>query len=184
MPAKISIDSIVLTGAQVHLRPLKVSDVTERYCAWLNDPIINQFLESRFQMHTVQSIRTFVENVLSDPAYAFFAICLNNGGQHVGNIKLGPISEQHKFSDIGLIIGERECHGKGIATEAIRLIKEYAFAGLGLHKLTASAYENNVGSIKAFVKAGFEIEGRRCRQYQYNNEYVDSVLLCCFKETL
>lgn len=43
-------------------------------------------------------------------------------------------------------------------------MSQWAFDDLGLKKLTAGAYAENVGSIKAFERAGFEIEGRRLSQ--------------------
>jgi len=46
-----------------------------------------------------------------------------------------------------------------------------------LHKLTAGAYENNIGSIKAFQKVGFGEEGRKKNHYFYQGKYIDSVLL-------
>ena len=35
-------------GTRVGLREICVADVGERYVGWLNDPVIAQFLESRF----------------------------------------------------------------------------------------------------------------------------------------
>ena len=49
--------------------------------------------------------------------------------------------------------------GKGYATEAIQLTSEYAFNYLKLLKLNAVCYESNVGSILAFLKASYTIEG-------------------------
>ena len=59
---------------------------------------------------------------------------------------------------------------------------DYAFKKLKLNKLTAGAYANNIGSVKAFKNVGFLIEGIRKRQYLYNKKYVDGVLLGCIKK--
>jgi RimJ/RimL family protein N-acetyltransferase len=40
-------------------------------------------------------------------------------------------------------------------------LAEYAFCALNPHKLTASCYAPNEGSLNAFKKAGFEIDGVR-----------------------
>lgn len=60
------------------------------------------------------------------------------------------------------------------------MVADWAFAELGLYKLTAGAYANNIGSIRAFIRAGFEIEAVRRRHYRSGEEMVDGVLLAMF----
>jgi len=97
-----------------------------------------------------------------------------NKGVHVGNIKL-DIDEHHNRGDIGLLIGP-EHWGKGYATWAINLMTEYAYR-IGLRKVTAGAYAGNVGSIRAFEKAGFEREGILKDHWLVDGAYQDGVLL-------
>lgn len=166
-----------LQGDKIYLRPLTVADVTEVYAGWLNDPEINQFLETRFSQHTLQSQREYVQKISKDPAYAFFAIVRKDTGAHVGNIKLGPIDPHHHVGSIGLMIGDRSSWGKGFATEAIQLLTQHSFEVLKVHKLTAGAYENNPASIKVFLKLGFFEEGRRKKHVRFGDDYVDYLLL-------
>ena len=88
----------------------------------------------------------------------FLAIVLKDNKKHIGNIKIGPINWYHRLAEIGIMIGEKDCWGKGYAAEAISLLADFAFSKLNLHKLTAGCYEQNQGSLKAFQKAGFEVE--------------------------
>jgi [ribosomal protein S5]-alanine N-acetyltransferase len=104
------------------------------------------------------------------------AIILNDEDRHIGNIKIGPINQIHRFADIGLLIGERDCWGKGYATEALRLVTNYAFKTLNLHKLTAGCYDGNKGSEKAFIKAGFVVEGIRKKHCYCYGVYVGSII--------
>jgi RimJ/RimL family protein N-acetyltransferase len=85
---------------------------------------------------------------------------------------------------VGLIVGEKECWGKGFATEAIRLVMQLAFAQLGLRRLTAGAYASNIASIRAFEKAGFSREGLRRRHYLCDGEYVDGVLMGVLRDEI
>jgi ribosomal-protein-alanine N-acetyltransferase len=166
-----------LPDEQIVLRQLELSDVTNRYVEWMNDRQVTQFLESRFVKQTFDSVKDFVEGALANPAMEFFAIEDRATGTHLGNIQLGPINWNHKTADLGLMIGERTFWGKGYGTQAIRLVTEYAFAKLGLCKVTAGAYANNPGSIRAFEKAGWQVEGTRPNAFQSGNERVDHVLL-------
>lgn len=166
-----------IDGERLYLRPVEMADVTDEYVNWLNNEEINQYLESRFVNHTLESVRAYVEKIVRDPEVFFFAMVRKDNNRHIGNIKLGPVDWRHKIGDIGIIIGDQDSWGKGFAAEAIAALSGFAFSELGLHKLTAGAYENNIGSIKAFQKAGFAEEGRRKSHYLYKGKYIDSVLL-------
>jgi [ribosomal protein S5]-alanine N-acetyltransferase len=148
-----------LTGPQIYLREVRVEDVNQNYYSWLADPQINQYLETRFAPQSLDSIREFVSSKAGKADEPFYAICAKDTKQHIGNIKLGPINWHHRRADISLLIGDKQYWGKGIATEAIGLIVNFAFHELDLNKLQAGAYHKNQGSIKAFIKNGFIQEG-------------------------
>lgn len=152
-------------GPRVGLRRICAADVGERYVGWLNDPVIAQFLESRFVTQTLESVRAFVEQQLADPTVLMLAIVEADSGAHVGNIKIGPLLRHHGTADVGLLIGERAVWGRGYATEAIELATGLGFARLGARKLTASCYSDNVGSARAFRRAGWADEGVRPAQF-------------------
>lgn len=166
----------------IFLRPISVSDVNETYVAWLNDPDINQYLETRFEEQTKERIHAYVEAVTASKDYYFFAICSNENGRHIGNIKLGPIDIHHGFAEVSLLIGEKEFWGKGIATRSIQMVSYFAFSHLGLNKLRAGCYENNTGSMKAFKKAGYEQEGILRKMYRFDDRYINGLLFGLLKE--
>lgn len=166
-----------LQGKRIYLRGLSVSDVGDSYCCWMNDPAVNQYLESRFIPQSQSCLKTYVESFEGDRNNVILAIILKRNEQHIGNIKLGPIDWYHRLGDVGILIGAKEQWGKEYATEAISLLAGYAFRTLNLHKLKAASYDTNKGSIRAFEKAGFSVEGVRKEQYFCNGRYVDSILL-------
>jgi [ribosomal protein S5]-alanine N-acetyltransferase len=167
----------IVRAARLYLRPMRESDATETYCRWLNDPDVNRYLESRFETATVASVRDFIRQKSGDRREPFFAIVLNDGDRHIGNIKLGPINPVHRFAEIGLLIGEKDCWGRGYATEAIEAVTRYAFGALGLHRVSAGCYADNEGSARAFEKAGFSREGVRRSCCLSGERYVDVILL-------
>lgn len=171
--------SLNIEGKRIYLREIRLSDATARYCSWLNDPKVNSYLCCRFQKWTVPKLKRYIEAIKNDRANFFWVIYRKDNNTHIGNIKLRAVNANYKHGDIGVIIGERTCWGRGFATEAIKLVKDYAFKTLRLHKLTAGSYSNNLGSIRAFQKAGFSIEGRRKEQFVHKNKYVDEILSGC-----
>jgi [ribosomal protein S5]-alanine N-acetyltransferase len=151
--------------------------VTEEYVGWLNDPEVNRFLESRFSVQTLEGVRDFVARQLEDPRTLFLGIRSLELGRHVGNVKISPISPPHGLGEVGIMIGDREAWGRGIATEALRLIAEIARNELGLRKLTAGCYKSNGGSIGAFLKAGFHIEATRPDHFLLEGAPDDFILM-------
>ena len=166
-----------IEGERIYLREVRISDVNENYYRWMNDPDVNQYLETRYIPQSFENIKRYVENLDGQTNEIFLAICLKENNQHIGNIKLGPINWIHRFADISLVIGEKNYWGKGIATEAIRLVSDFAFKTINLRKLKAGCYALNIGSAKAFEKASFKKEGLIKGQWIVDNEPVDEILL-------
>ena len=167
----------MVRGKRLFLDKLSDTDASVTYMGWLNDPLTNQFLESRYSSATLESLSGFIETCNGDPDLHLFGIFELESGRHVGNIKLGPVDTKHHHGDIGLIIGEKDCWGKGYATEAIQLICEFAFLTLKLHKVTASMYAENTNSYKAFIKAGFNREGLLRQHMWLEDHYSDKILM-------
>lgn len=143
----------ILKGEKVTLRPLLLSDCTQEYADWLNDPEINKYLECRWQHHTIDTLKSFAQSIHNDKTSFMFAIEYN--GKQIGNIKLNIQSQRYKRADVGYFIGNKDFWGKGLATEAVKLIVNFGFEKLDLNKIVAGAFEQNLGSIKVLSKAGF-----------------------------
>ena len=167
----------LITGGRINLRKVIESDVNNNYFRWMNDAEVTRFLENGVQRYSIDALHEYVKEKNKDSSNYFLAIIARDGNQHIGNIKLGPINWVHRHGDIGIIIGEKEQWGKGYATEAISLVVKYAFENLKLHKITAGCTELNLGSMKAFQKNGFEIEGIRKKQFFWEGRYINSILL-------
>ncbi len=173
-----------LRGERLLLRPVTLTDVTERYVDWLNDERVNRFLETRHSRQTLDGVRAYVDRITRRDDEWLFAICLEADGTHIGNIKLGPVKPHHGVADISLFIGEPACWGRGYATEAIRLLSGHALRDLGLHKISAGMYASNDASLRAFLKAGYREEGRRRKHYLLDGRPEDVIELGLCAEDL
>lgn len=170
-----------LNGERIFLRPLTQEEVTSTYVDWLNDSEINQYLESRWAIHTLESTQTFVQEMNDSQENHLFGIFLPGNAEteprHIGNIKIGNINPYHRYAELGLIIGDKTTWGLGYGADAIRLATQYAFEDLELNKLTAGMYAPNRGSYKAFLKAGWNQVGTYTRHRQCNGDFVDEFIL-------
>jgi len=154
-----------LEGEDIYLRSCLVSDCTEEYLSWLNDPQVNQYLETRWDKQSIESISEFVGAMLkSQNDYLFAIITKDDQGKHIGNIKIGPIHPRHTYADISYFLGDRVYWGKGLVTQAIDLVTRFGFDVLGLYRIQAGVYEKNIGSIRALQKSHFVHEATLRKQ--------------------
>ncbi|MBE9523991.1 MAG: GNAT family N-acetyltransferase [Chloroflexi bacterium] len=156
-------------------KELRKEDVSERYLGWLNDPAVNQFLETRFTNQTRESCEKFVSDMEKDPNSHLFGIFDKVTLEHIGNIKLGFIKTHHQSGQLSLFIGEKSCWGKGYATESIRCITKWGFDVLKLERIEAGCYDTNMASLRIFLKVGFSVEG-----YLRNSVVSDGQRIGCF----
>ena len=76
-------------------------------------------------------------------------------GLFVGGIGIYNIDFAKEEAEIGRVIIDRKiASGKGYATEAIIGLSKVAFE-MGIKRLFAIIYNDNIASIKSFLKAGF-----------------------------
>lgn len=145
-------------GERIFLRPLREDDATPEYAGWLSDPEVNRFLETKGS--TLDELRAYIRGQAENPASVFYGIFLRTGGKHIGNIKLEPILFHRKEATIGILIGERECWGKGYCTEAVKLLVSWAFSKLSLDRIQLGVVTENRAAVRCYEKAGFGIDER------------------------
>ena len=66
--------------------------------------------------------------------------------------------------------------GKGIATEAVRLITEYAFVTFAINRILASVFEFNRTSMRVLEKNGYHLENVRRKGVLKNDFLVDEYI--------
>lgn len=170
-----------INAENIFLRGMQPEDVDGPYFQWMNDSAITAYLESRFFPQTKKAMLAFLDGI-ADGRNLMLAICLKQNGRHIGNIKIGGIDFIHRRGELGLLIGDKNEWGKGYASEAIAAITKFAFNELNLYKVWAGAYVENVGSVKAFEKAGFAREATLPKHFFCQGRFTDSVILAKYQK--
>jgi [ribosomal protein S5]-alanine N-acetyltransferase len=170
-----------LLTQRLQLRSLTASDASQAYLSWMTDPQVLRFLEARHGHIDIGALRDFIESCNAAEDVLLLGIC-EATGRHVGNIKLGPIEQRYACAPIGIVIGERDCWGRGYAAEVIRALTRHAFERMALAKLYAGCYSSNHGSERAFLGAGWLVEGRQRARWVLDGKREDNVLLGCWRD--
>ena len=171
----------IIEGERVYIRELTENDATERYCKWLNDPVVNKYLETREA--TIEDLKEYIKSRKKSPNCLFFGIFLKENNKHIGNVKLEPIDFEKKISDFGMMIGEKEYWGKGIGTEVTQLVINYAFNELNLKKIRLGVIPENIPARKVYEKVGFKVTKIEKNKIRHGDKLFDHMIMEIEKNT-
>ena len=148
-------DLTVLETDRLTLKPLNMHFLSQEYVNWMNDEKVNQHLESGGD-YTLEKLTAYLKEVEDNPKY-FWAIILKGENKHIGNIKIDPIDLNHLLGEYGIMIGDRNVWGKGIAKEASKSVIDFCFNTLNLTQINLGVKKNNLKAISLYEKLGFKI---------------------------
>ena len=148
-------DLAVLESERLILKPLNMHFLSQEYVNWMNDEKVNRHLESGGN-YTLEKLTTYLKEVEDYPKY-FWAINFKETDQHLGNIKIDPIDLNHLCGEYGIMIGDRNVWGKGIAKEASKTVIDFCFNTLNLNQINLGVKKNNLKAISLYKKLGFKI---------------------------
>ena len=156
---------IKIEGCRIYLEVLDEEKATQEYCDWLNDPEVNKYLETKEA--TIDELKQYIKDKNEDPNCLFLGIFLKENNKHIGNIKLEPIKFDDMRATMGILIGGKDYWGKGMGTEATKLLVDYAFNILDIREVNLGVISENKTAIRVYEKVGFK----------YENKTLDSVVM-------
>ena len=173
-----------INGKNIYLRTLKNSDVSYDYLSWMKNTNITKYMDTGSETYTKNKLKNYIEKSNKSKNDILFGIFISDSNKHIGNIKLDKINYLHKRAHIGIMIGDINEWSKGYGTESIRLLTNFAFKILKLHKLKAGVMINNKPSIKLFKNSGFTIEAKLVEDCFYKNKFIDSYIFYKTKKNI
>lgn len=97
----------------------------------------------------------------------------------IGVTDLRNLDHVRRTAEFGIMIGEKDCWGKGYGTEAVILMLDYGFTVLGLHNVMLDTFSYNERAIRAYTRAGFREIGRRREAHRLGDRVYDVVYMDC-----
>jgi aminoglycoside 6'-N-acetyltransferase len=112
-------------------------------------------------------------------AYFQIAIELKETGLLVGDCAMKIDEDDERQAEIGFTLA-RAYQGRGIASEAVSCVLEYAFASLGLHRVIAITDCENAASVALLERLGLRREGHFRQNVwckgKWGDEYLYAIL--------
>lgn len=166
-----------VTGTRLYLRRLDPLDISPRYVSWFQDKDWLRYYAGTPWEPTKNALRA---QLAQDNLFIYGIFPLGQLDFCIGTVRIGPVHPIHGTSDLVAMIGDPSYRGKGLASEAIRLGNRLAFEAHGVRKLAGGMFAANEASIRAYLRAGWFIEGRLKDHYLVDGEPMDRVLVACF----
>ena len=161
-----------LMGKTYSLSPLTKNNITEEYIAWLNDPIVNKFLEVRHVNQTIKTVTEYIDKFYEDHESYIWGI-YSKEDKLIGTVNLQGIDRYHKLAELGLMIGNTDYWGKSASEEAVSLVLDFAFDTLKLNRVAGGSYSTNIGMNFTFKRLGFTREGVIRKVFLEGDKYID-----------
>lgn len=79
-------------------------------------------------------------------------------GKVIGEIELEQINWRSGIAELRICIGEKGYWGLGFGREALELLLEYAFGGLGLAQVYLRVFASNERAVRLYERTGFRRE--------------------------
>ncbi len=170
-----------LRGQQIIVRPLRLSDasaikknVTRAIARFTSLPYPYQ------TSHAVDFIKKANQKIVRQTALEL-GIEHKKNGEIIGVVGLIKIDLNNKNGELGYWLGQNYW-GQGIGQEAVKLILNYAFNKLKLHRIYAQVIPVNLASIKLLKKSGFRYEGRLRQAVLKNHHWYDYLVYSILKK--
>lgn len=169
-----------LVGDLVALGPLH-EGLIDLMTAWDNDFATSVISGDDLKPYAPTAVRSAVEAMLTggrDGWYGF-AVYERATNRPIGHVNLRDVNTIHRTAEIGVLIGARDCRGKGYGTEVVRLLLDFAFNGLNLHNVWLDTLSINPSAVASYRRAGFREIGRRREAYRVGRQTYDIILMDC-----
>jgi ribosomal-protein-alanine N-acetyltransferase len=176
-----------LMGDRVVVRDFRLDDLDAMHAYLSDDEVFRHVSWAPPTLdETANSVREVIVAARTEPRNDYeLAVTLRDTGEVVGQVTLQtdryiPRLRQ-RTSELGYML-RRDCWGAGIATEAARLLLDFAFAEVGLHRVFAVVGERNPASIRVLEKLGFRREARHVKDVFIRGEWLTSLIYAVLED--
>lgn len=161
---------------------MTVDDVCDDYLNWINDPEVNEFLESKYTVWTIDSLKDYVSSFEKTKSKFIFTIHDRESNKYIGNASISSVNYNTEVFYFGLFIGDKAYWGKHAAFEASMLLLKFGFEILNMRKVFGGAYSNQLASRFVLKRIGMNLEAKLKDNFKYKDQYVDQVIYSLHKD--
>jgi RimJ/RimL family protein N-acetyltransferase len=165
-----------LAGELVYLSPVVPEDA-DPWARWLNDLEVALPLgDEAYHAFTAEAQAQDIAQISAHQEHVF-TIVESATDQAIGRCLLFSLNKTDRAAQAGIFIGEKDRWGRGMGTEAMRLLLDYAFNLLNLNNVMLGAFAFNERALRSYRSLGFREIGRRREARIVGPEKYDLILM-------
>lgn len=169
-----------LVGKGVRLVPLAAEHTDAYFAAGLDEEI--RRLTGTHRHLTYAQAREWCESRAESTDRLDLAITAPEDGRYLGELSIYAVAPENESAGYRIALSSIEFTGRGLGREATRLILEYAFEHIGLHRVWLYVYAFNMRAITVYRSCGFSVEGRLRDSLQWEGRRHDALLMAALKD--
>ncbi len=148
---------MIINTERFQLKTLTTKDVTEKYLSWFSESKkVSQYISFAQKKTNMNDLIQYVKDRENREDILFLAI-FTDCAQHIGNIKYEPINLEDESATMGILIGDKEWRGRGVASEVIKGSRKYLKENCGVKNIELGVGKNNTSAITAYKKMQFKV---------------------------
>lgn len=165
----------MLTGKIVGLRAIEKLDLP-LLMEWRNKPEFRVFFREYRELNSINQLQWFEKYVMNDPCTRMFAIVDIETKELIGACGLCYIDWINRSADFSIYIGKDNMYiDSKYAIDAAKVMQNYSFDELNLHRLWAEIYSIDEKKKVFFQTLEFHLEGTFKETHWTLGKWVDSL---------
>ncbi|MEM7736042.1 MAG: GNAT family protein [Deinococcota bacterium] len=166
----------VMHADTITLRPLTGADAPAMF-AGFGDKEVDRLTgtQDTFTLEQVQAYYTRIETADDRADYAI--VLKDDPSQLLGEVVLNEIDWENQVANFRIVILKSADFGKGYGSQATRLIVQYGFEQLKLHRIELEVYDFNPRAQRVYEKCGFKREGLRRETLVWEGERHGAIVM-------
>ena len=158
------------------LRAVTENDASALFAIFSDDAVMRYW--SRPPMTSIEDARALVTEIEAhwrSRTLFQWGVTERMGGSLIGTCTIYGWNRTHARAELGYAL-RKDRWGRGLATEAVRAVLDFAFGPMGLHRVGADTDPRNEASARLLERLGFQREGMQRETYHHLGEWADSAL--------
>lgn len=159
---------------------IRLVSMDSKYCnkvlEWVNDPEIKKMIGTVYPISDTEHLEWFERKQKEKINKVFIIIDLDTDIP-IGLTGFNNFNFKDRNTEVFIYIGEQKHLGQGKGTESMKILIDFAFQELNLHKVYLKVFEYNEIAIKSYEKLGFIKEGILIDNVFTRGKYVNTIIM-------
>lgn len=148
---------------------------------WINNKELVEF-NSFFKPVSWEDHDNWFNRIRNDKTVRIFGIRTVSDNQLIGTCQLFHINELTKSAELQIRLGYFSEMGKGLGSQAVRLLLNFGFETLKLQRIYLHVFANNTRAYKTYLSAGFKEEGYLRSAAYVGDKFIDVKVMSVLNE--